>query len=343
MGALPATPASDITVDGGSSAIPGPTGVNATTQGSDSVRIAWSALAGAGGYNVYRTAVPREGGLPLGVRVNSGAVTGTSFTDTGLSPGTTYYYVVTGVVNGVQTATSNEVAGTTSTSASDPTRINAAGPAYTALSGTTWRADTFFTGGSTYSITQTITGTADPALYQNERWGQFSYAIPVASGTYDVRFHFAEVYYGTAVSGSCVGKRIFGMNIADTPGTDLTNIDICAAVGARAAYVRTVANVAITDGTLNIASVYGSADDPEVMAIEVIPTAPPPPTPPTVTAFTPANGATGLASSTRPTATFSRAMDPTTITTSSFNLAVSGGGPPSPRASPTTARPGWRP
>ena len=117
------------------------------------------------------------------------------------------------------------------------------------------------------------------------------------------------------------------MNIVDTPGTDLTNLDICAAVGARVAHIRTVANVSVSDGTLNIASVYGSADDPSVMAIEVIPTAPPPPTPPTVTASTPANGATGLASSTRPTATFSRAMDPTTITTSSFSLAIAGGGP----------------
>src|SRR5205823_468367 len=42
--------------------------------------------------------------------------------------------------------------------------------------------------------------------------------------------------------------------------------------------------------------------------------------PPTVTANTPANGATGVATTTAPTATFSRAMDGSTITTSSFTL-----------------------
>src|ERR671932_11575 len=41
---------------------------------------------------------------------------------------------------------------------------------------------------------------------------------------------------------------------------------------------------------------------------------------PTVTANTPANGATGVATTVAPTATFSRAMDGSTITTSSFTL-----------------------
>ncbi|HEV8687456.1 MAG TPA: Ig-like domain-containing protein, partial [Gaiellaceae bacterium] len=48
---------------------------------------------------------------------------------------------------------------------------------------------------------------------------------------------------------------------------------------------------------------------------------------PTVTAKSPANGATGVAINVAPTATFSRAMDATTITTSSFTLTPSGGSP----------------
>src|SRR5205814_348570 len=48
---------------------------------------------------------------------------------------------------------------------------------------------------------------------------------------------------------------------------------------------------------------------------------------PTVTANTPANNATGVALNVAPTATFSRAMDASTITGSSFTLTPSGGSP----------------
>src|SRR5207253_1673647 len=48
---------------------------------------------------------------------------------------------------------------------------------------------------------------------------------------------------------------------------------------------------------------------------------------PTVTANSPANGATGVATSVAPTATFSRAMDASSITSSSFTLTPAGGSP----------------
>ena len=117
--------------------------------------------------------------------------------------------------------------------------------------------------------TAAISGTSDPALYQNERWGSFSYAIPVTNGTYDVKLYFVELYYAAP----CSGKRVFSMDILDTPtNPDISNLDICAAAGGpNTALVRTVSSVQVTDGVLNIQSVYGSADDPEVAAIEVVP------------------------------------------------------------------------
>ena len=146
-------------------------------------------------------------------------------------------------------------------------RINTGGPAYTAQSGEKWLADSYFTGGGTGATTASIGRTTDPAIYQNERWGNFSYAIPVANGTYDVRFHFVELWYGSP----CVGSRVFGMDVLDTASSpDLANIDVCAAVGPNRAYVRTVQNVTVTDGVLNIQSVYGSADDPELTGLEVV-------------------------------------------------------------------------
>jgi hypothetical protein len=43
--------------------------------------------------------------------------------------------------------------------------------------------------GGTY--TAPVRGTDDPELYETERWGNFSYAIPVSPGTYSVVLHFA--------------------------------------------------------------------------------------------------------------------------------------------------------
>jgi hypothetical protein len=36
-----------------------------------------------------------------------------------------------------------------------------------------------------------VTGTDDPELYEAERWGNFSYAIPVSPGKYALTLHFA--------------------------------------------------------------------------------------------------------------------------------------------------------
>ena len=125
-----------------------PTGVAANALGTDSVRITWNPVAGAQGYNVYRTLVPRDGGEPLGAR-RTRCSPGTTFTDIGLSSSTAYYYVVTSRGR-IQSVASGESQATTAAAAGEVTRINAAGPAYTSSTGQLFRADTFFTGGSTY-------------------------------------------------------------------------------------------------------------------------------------------------------------------------------------------------
>ncbi len=320
MGALPATPAANIVLD----PLPGvgpppPTGVTATQAGGDSATISWAPVTGASGYNVYRSLTPRQGGLPLGIRVTPGPITGTSFTDFGLGGSTTYYYIVTATSGAVQSVASNEAAVALPALVTPAVRIDAGGAAYTTLAGAAFSADGSFTGGSKYSTTQGISGTNDPTLYQSERWGQFTYAIAVPNGTYEVRLHFVELYYGTAVAGSCVGKRIFGIDITNTTiSPDLANIDPCAQSGGpRTALTKTVSNVSVTNGTLTIKSVYGAQDDPEVAAIEVIPSAA---GPPTVTQTTPANGATNVAVTSTATASFSRAMDSTSLTSSTFTL-----------------------
>jgi hypothetical protein len=54
-----------------------------------------------------------------------------------------------------------------------------------------WSPDNYFEGGRLASYTTPVDGTDDPELYETERWGNFSYAIPVTPGKYTVLLHFA--------------------------------------------------------------------------------------------------------------------------------------------------------
>lgn len=54
-----------------------------------------------------------------------------------------------------------------------------------------WSPDSYFEGGQIASYAAPVSGTDDPELYQTERWGNFSYAIPVAPGKYAIWLHFA--------------------------------------------------------------------------------------------------------------------------------------------------------
>jgi uncharacterized repeat protein (TIGR02543 family) len=65
-----------------------PSGVTAEALSSSSIEISWTAAAGAVGYYVYRNEYGTYTKLP------TGAITTTSYTDTGRSPGSTYYYKV---------------------------------------------------------------------------------------------------------------------------------------------------------------------------------------------------------------------------------------------------------
>ena len=47
---------------------------------------------------------------------------------------------------------------------------------------------------------QSVLNPPDKALYEGERYGNFSYRIPLAPGKYRLTLHFAETYFGTAES-----------------------------------------------------------------------------------------------------------------------------------------------
>ncbi|MDX2151432.1 MAG: malectin domain-containing carbohydrate-binding protein [Bryobacteraceae bacterium] len=78
-----------------------------------------------------------------------------------------------------------------------------------------WQGDSYFLGGNAFVRTTNPARASDSvspdaALYASERWGHFSYALPVAEGRYRVTLKFCEGHYGrknTGVGGA--GSRVF--------------------------------------------------------------------------------------------------------------------------------------
>ncbi|MFJ6027578.1 malectin domain-containing carbohydrate-binding protein [Pseudarthrobacter sp. NPDC092424] len=261
-----------------------PTGLTATV-GTNKVTLNWSANTepDLAGYHVER-ATALAG--PWTRLTGTTPVTATAYTDTAPPAASAVYYRIIALDTSANASAPSATAQANTTATSPPaTRINTGGPAVT-TGGLNWLADTYFTGGKTYTnalVTQ-IAGTTDDSLYLNERSGKtaFGYAIPVPSGTYTVKLHFAEIWHGATGGGpGGTGKRIFTVNLeAGTP--EITNLDLNAVVAPMTAYIRTQ-QLTVTDGTLNI-DFTATTDEPTIAAIEIIPggtadtTAPAPPT-----------------------------------------------------------------
>ena len=82
----------------------------------------------------------------------------------------------------------------------NPIRIVARDRSYTDHAGNVWRPDRYYSGGQlAVHITHIpVSRTPDPDLYSGERFGYFSYALPVPPGKYGVTLRFAETYWGVS-------------------------------------------------------------------------------------------------------------------------------------------------
>ncbi len=113
-------------------------------------------------------------------------------------------------------------------------------------------ADTDVTGGSTYATgaaidTSGVVIPAPQAVYQTERYGNFTYTVPnlTPGASYTLRLHFAEVYWNAA------GRRLFNVAVNGSPA--LTNFDIFAAAGgANKAVVETIPVTADANGKVTV-------------------------------------------------------------------------------------------
>ncbi len=98
-----------------------------------------------------------------------------------------------------------------------PVRIVASDVPYYSDNSRWWSADVYFKGGQLRVAEEPATATDDPELYGSERWGHFSYAIPVAPGKYTVTLYFIErqlrADHGqpTRESGMSSGLRLFNV------------------------------------------------------------------------------------------------------------------------------------
>lgn len=139
--------------------------------------------------------------------------------------------------------------------------INAGGAAYTASDGTEYAADNAFEGGAVQVSNVDVANTDDDVLFNDWRYGNFRYHIPVYPGRYTVELDFADTY------NTATGQRIFDVAIEGTPV--LSNFDIIAEAGANTATVR-VFDVDVSDGVLDIALTNGDVGNARLDAFRVI-------------------------------------------------------------------------
>jgi DNA/RNA endonuclease G (NUC1)/fibronectin type 3 domain-containing protein len=97
-----------------------PTGVNATP-GNAHVALTWNAVGGATSYNVKRSTTSGSGYATIASPAT------TSYDDTSAANGTTYYYVISAVNSGVESANSSEVSGTPAGAPAAPSGVSATG------------------------------------------------------------------------------------------------------------------------------------------------------------------------------------------------------------------------
>ncbi len=89
-----------------------------------------------------------------------------------------------------------------------------------------WSPDDYFEGGQIATYPTPVTGTDDPEMYQTERWGNFSYAIPVAPARYAVWLHFAARRGDAAPSPENGGYAVRMFNVFCNGKALLQNFDL---------------------------------------------------------------------------------------------------------------------
>jgi hypothetical protein len=144
---------------------------------------------------------------------------------------------------------------------------------YADHSGKLWNPDTYSSGGTPVrSGVQHIWRTQDPTIYRTSRQGDFAYDIPLKPGTYELRLHFAETFYGPEEArGGGEGSRV--MNVTANGRPLLTGFDVLADEGTgRTADVKVFTAVGPdADGVLHLRFSSGESGTAMLSGIEILP------------------------------------------------------------------------
>jgi hypothetical protein len=90
-----------------------------------------------------------------------------------------------------------------------PIRLVTQRAPYTDHNGQLWHSDNYYMNGHFSDQRHEVDGSPDPELFSTERYGHFSYAIPVDTrDRYTLILHFVEFYFG-GQNGGGAGSRVF--------------------------------------------------------------------------------------------------------------------------------------
>ena len=139
--------------------------------------------------------------------------------------------------------------------------VNVGGPAYEAIDGTRYEAEASVAGGQKGRM-ETIKGSQDPLLYTTYRAGDIRVDHPIANGTYDVTFHFAEP------EELGPGARLFDAYAEGRLVIDDLDVKSFRDGKAESGLTITVPNLEVADGELNV-TFEASAMEPILSALVV--------------------------------------------------------------------------
>ncbi|MCU7548257.1 DNRLRE domain-containing protein [Chitinophagaceae bacterium LB-8] len=157
-----------------------------------------------------------------------------------------------------------------------PFRIKSGSSSSVTVNGKTWVSDVPYAFDNLEPFTNSrltqISATDEDVLYLREQSSDadkrpFRYEIPIANGTYAVRLHFAEIFWGNPGSGFIggAGSRVMSVNIEGQ--LKLINFDVAQEVGSASAIIKNIP-VTVSDGKLNI-NFSATVNRPMVCAVEV--------------------------------------------------------------------------
>jgi hypothetical protein len=156
-----------------------------------------------------------------------------------------------------------------------PVRIVARDVPYYSDDSRWWSADMYFKRGQLRATEQTAAATDDPELYATERWGHFSYAIPVAPGKYALTLYLIERHFRadhgqpSPDPGSSSGMRL--CNVFSNRKLLLHDVNILEEVGENRPFVRKFTGLLPNAQGKLLLEFVPTSDYATVSAIEVVP------------------------------------------------------------------------